>query len=360
MNSKGLEMKRLLPVFVIVWMVSLCGITSAQDRSWASSIAWSPDGQTIAVGGDLGVWFFDSDFNELDYVEIEQDDAGWARYVAWNAAGDLVAAASHIGLIRIVDVRKLEVINEIKLPFLWTTVLWHPEDNLVIGGTFDGATYIVDALTGEELFFFDTRAVSPDLEWYETMGFCWLTENTVVIVNHQMIYVVDIVESSIAQPFDARYTISWASCNRDYQIIGINGALYDLQAGSRTFISDVNIWDENVNTVAVAWSPKSGHFVANSTTCLVRVFDGQSGELVAEMPGGVRIHGRGLSHFLASIAWHPDGSRFAVLGQFGDIRVWDAETYELLQRFDGFELHPDTLEYWNRRRPGQLSEAKCP
>jgi hypothetical protein len=39
-------------------------------RGTANDIAWRPDGQSLVVGGSLGVWFYDNDFNEIGYLEM--------------------------------------------------------------------------------------------------------------------------------------------------------------------------------------------------------------------------------------------------------------------------------------------------
>ncbi len=338
-------MTRLYLFFAAVWVMSLCGITYAQDRGWASSIAWSPDGETIAIGSSTGVWFFDTEFNELGYVEVKHSEVNSVRSLDWNAAGDLLAVAypmeAYESPIQIIDVSKLEIINEIDSPGLWTPVLWHPEDNLVIGGLYVGKTYIWDATTGKELFFFDGRAAKPDAEWYETLGFCWLTENTVAIVNSQTINVVDIVENMIVQTFNRYFGVKAPVCNRDYQILSTSGRLFDLQTGSDTKLFNGSYVTETYGdlhyTLTVAWSPESDRILTSAEVCRIRVFDGQNGELIADLRGGIYLEHIAFSFFPDSITWHPDGSRFAVVGQFGDIRVWDAETYELLQRFDGFE-----------------------
>lgn len=361
-------MKKLFLLFVTMAVMMLCGITDAQDRGWASSIGWSPDGETIAVGGGKGVWFFDNEFNELGHVEIEASHYGLGLYLEWNAAGDLIALTYRNDEIRIVDVSQLEVINKInKIDIdgvLWTQVLWNPEGNLVIGGTLMGINQIWDALTGEEHFFFDRRAAKPEAVWfYTTLGFCWFTENTVVIVSEETIFVVDIVENRILQTFDGYFGVHGVVCNHDDQILSIEGWLFDLQTGTHTEIfNDYEGVDEFKGerpeyTVAAAWSPESGHFATSSEGCRLRVFDGQSGELAAEMPGSVYVLTPAIGFFADSIAWHPDGSRFAVVGQFGDIRVWDAKTYELLQRFDGFDLHPEAFRSYDAE---QVSKLKCP
>jgi len=358
--------RRLL--LAAAWVMTLSCITSAQDRGWASSIAWSPDGQTIAVGGGAGVWFFDNDFNEVGYVEYDPDyDPETPRFVEWNSSGDLLAVSTLISNpISIVDVSKFTVITEIDEAYPWTPVRWHPEDDLVIAGTFGGTAYIWNARTGDEQFSFDGRTEAySEVIWHESMGFCWFSENTVVIVNKQMAYVVDIIENTVLRKFVVFLLGDWLNCNRDYQIISLTGRQFDFQSGTSArlfprydFGQESTSHAKSYSTEAVAWSPESGHIVTSLEGCRTRVFDGQSRELLVELPGGVYELMPAVGFFIDSIAWHPDGSRFAVVGQFGDIRVWDAKTYELLQRFDGFEMHPATSA--NLKKFGKISDWKCP
>lgn len=350
-------MTRMNLFIAAVWMLSMCSITLAQDRGSASSIAWSPDGATIAVASTTGLWLFDNQFHELGHVEIKQTDREQTRYVEWNAAGDLIAISSlWFGPIRVVDVKKLEVINEIEFSMLKTPVLWHPSEDQILGGSEFGETRILDAVTGEELFYFSNREAWPDMDpmWLGTVGLCWNSENTIVILNNLSSYVVDLVANGTPELFVEDLGRLGAVCSHEYKIINGEGKLYDIQSGTPT-----QIFDEYVDfAVAQAWSPISRHFVVSLRGCLTRVYDGDTGDLVAELPGGVHGLGAGLWDFTDSIAWHPDGSRFAIVGQFGDIRVWDAKTYELLQRTAGFELHPELVSHLDY--PEQLSELECP
>ena len=357
-------MNKLIAICALIRVISLCGIASAQDRGWASSIAWSPDGQTIAVGGGAGVWFFDNAFNELGFAEVEHDIEHAPRIVEWNATGELLVHSSFFSSIRIVDVSAREVIRNIEVPDpgLWTPVHWHPEESLIIGGTYQETTHIWDAITGEELFYFESPTEPSDLGNSDPLGFCWYAIDEVVIVNRLATHVVDIVEGKILQSFSTYLGHDWISCNRDYQILTQRGWLLDLTTGLETQIFGLGIGLESEDgyfPLAVAWSPDAGQFVSSINGCRIRVFDfdGQSSELIAELSGG--SYGvPGIGFFIDSKAWHPDGSRFAVVGEFGDIRVWDAETFELLQRFDGFELHPTLLAYLEKSdQPGR---ERCP
>ena len=366
-NGEKRMMNRLSFILAVACVLSLTCIIHAQDRGWASSIAWSPDGQTIAVGGGAGVWFFDNHFNEEGFVEIEHPLDNAPRLVEWNAKGDLLSHSSFASSINIIDVTAREVISAIYLHgvSLWTPVLWHPNENLIIGGSYSGTTHIWNAITGEELFHFDSLEVDPDVSWAATLGFCWFAEDEVVIVNGRMTYVANISENAIQESYWFPHTaLDSISCNRRYQIISTYGRLYGLQPLSFNQVFDHDHYKgeaengaELAYAEAVEWSPGSDRFVVSFGDCHIHVYDGESSELVATMPGGV-YETLSIGFFMDSIAWSPDGRRFAAVGQFGDIRVWDAETYQLLQRFDGFETHPKFLRRY--REPGQLKKIGCP
>ena len=61
-------MYRLSLILALALALTLSGVGYAQDRGWATAIAWSPDGETIAVGSSTGVWLFDTEFNEIGFV----------------------------------------------------------------------------------------------------------------------------------------------------------------------------------------------------------------------------------------------------------------------------------------------------
>ena len=357
-------MRWLNPCLAAICLTWVFGFASAQDRAWASSIAWSPDGQTIAVGGGDGVWFFDNDFNELGFVEVEHPIAHAPRLVKWNATGDLLVHSSFFSSIKVVDVNAREVLREIEVPEpgLWAPVHWHPKENQIIGGTYQETTHIWDAITGEELFYFESPPEPPDLGNSDPLGFCWHTGNEVAIVTALGTQIVDIVENKVLHTFPLHFGRDWASCNDEYQILTPSGWLIDLPVGQVTKLFDFRIdWDieDDVFPLAVSWSPRADQFVSSLNGCRIRVysFNGRSSELVAELSGGA-YYVPPIGFRIGSIGWHPDGSRLAAVGDFGDIRVWDAETYELLQQFDGFELHPGIVSHLDY--PEQALDLMCP
>ena len=69
----------------------------------ATTIVWSPDGETIAVGSSDGLWFFDEAFNVVGYVAIPQFEGFPPTTMDWSADGSLIAMA--INGFRIITIK---------------------------------------------------------------------------------------------------------------------------------------------------------------------------------------------------------------------------------------------------------------
>jgi len=332
----------------------LCSITYAQDRGEPTSIAWSPDGETLVIASSTGLWLFDNNLSELGSVDIELHYPSLTRFVEWNFTGDLVAFAEmHTDPISVVDIVEMKVITEIYNAFPWSPVRWHPSANRIVSGRLYSSIRMWDAMTGEEVFHFDSEALYPnDPMTHETLGLCWFNDVALIFATPQRIFIVDVDEETIIKDFGpAAFFSAPVDCNHKHQILSVEGQLFDIETASLTwdFLQD-NEWKgprPHPEPVAVKWSPDSRLIVANFTRCLIRVYDGRTGKIIAEMPGGTSSIGRP-DYYVDSIAWRPDGSRFAVVGDVG-IRVWDSETFELLHRFDGFSLHPNIVERMEKR-----------
>jgi len=369
-------MSRIISIVILFAALWQGAEAFGQDRGWATAIAWRPDGEMIAIASSIGVWLFDAEFNELGHVHVKQSESfvPWLPrvkekrfvppiFLSWNAAGDLLAVGNLQTVeapIQIIDIDKLEVVSEMSTRLLaWTPIQWHPKDNLIVVGTYDGTVHIVDALTGEEVFYFVERKEKVRNEIKNSIaGFCWFDEDIIVIISRREIYFVNIGKDELLRTIIVPDTeFRTLDCNRKHQLITTRGRLYDIRTGSHmlVFISYDSHVDELTLTSDVAWSPDGRRFVASTEWCQVRVFDGQTGELLAQLSGGIHFEYQAYSFFESSIAWHPDGGSFAVVGQFGDIRVWDLKTYELLRRFDGFQLFN---EYHNTLE--ELLEHECP
>lgn len=347
-------MRRLKSCLAAIFVIWVCAITSAQDRGFASAIEWSPDGETIAIASNTGVWFFDSRFNELGYVEVKQGKSGLSpRSLDWNAMGDLLAVAFPLVSgsdtpIQIIDVNEFRVIAEI-VYLLWTQVEWHPTDNLLAAGSWSGEAHVWDALTGEALFEFQENDEQIAFPWNSSLAVCWFTENVIAIVTEFETYLVDVELNRTLQSFDIQSSILFpVACNRQFKVFAGSHGIINLKTGDfapiawHNEINDAESLFPDVKSSSISeqdaeFSPDGSKLLIIGEGCLLHIHDGSDGRLLTSVRGGIYFVQEPNTPFLDSLAWHPDGSRFAAVGQFGGIRIWDGETYELLQRYDGFE-----------------------
>ncbi|MCY4064187.1 MAG: hypothetical protein OXG53_17590 [Chloroflexi bacterium] len=359
-------MKHLTIVVTAIWLLIACDVSLAFDRGAATAIAWSPDGETIAVASTNGLWLFDTEFNEIGYVPSPELDAYPPSTMDWHANGKWIAISNHnfkkrydrersrkTGFpILVIDVAQRKVVSTIQFPRLSTEIRWHPEDRLILGGEYDGTVKIVDAFSGEFQFTYRKSRAPAYHEYNRPIALCWISDNLVSIVTRDTVYVVDhaskatvhlisIDKTGLSLGFEA------ADCHRSGKIITDLGYFIDALGATKDRIFSLDktftfkdYWYDEWDIVDIRWSPDASQIATNGNAglCRTAIFDGDSFTLQAELQGShARTYGR---YHDDSIAWHPDGGRFAIVGKL-DIRVWDANTYKLLTIFEGFDkLNP--------------------
>ena len=377
-------MRSLILIFAAICTFSLSSQTLAQNRGWAFTIAWSPNGETIAVGSSSGLWFFDDAFNDVGFVGTPQFEGFAPTTMDWSADGSLLALANGVFPnyipgrrysgddypILIVDAFKREVSKVIEFPRPSAPIRWHPHDRRLLVGAANGRTSVLNAITGDAEYTFRGREFATSV--------CWVGGSVVALIGWPEINVVDISRNSIVHRIEPGRSSSGevgmpASCDGAGRALHGYARSFDLLAGARESIYSLDntitlsdYWFEEWHGVAIAYSP-DGEKIAtngNSGRCRIAVFDGESHHLISELQGSY-VEGRDYL-FRDSIAWHPAGEKLAIVGQF-DIRIWDAETYKLLQRYEGFNAgfydpHPSNTETDDSATSyqNQLRDLRCP
>lgn len=111
-------------------------------------VAWSPDGQLLAMSGDQGVYVlavFPGGFCSAPY----QGHNGAVNGCAWSPDGQSIASGGEDQTLQVWSVKTMHRrFLPIEFPSAVSTVDWSPDGNFILVGTEEGPIYLCDASTG--------------------------------------------------------------------------------------------------------------------------------------------------------------------------------------------------------------------
>jgi WD40 repeat protein len=120
-------------------------------RGGVGGVAWSPDGQTLAVYGMAGIWLYDAS-NLVAPPQLLNGHEQEVTSVAYSRDGAVLVSGSQDASVRVWDAAGQEkLLTTVQGNFGQTRAAISP-DGTVIAMSMSGDLYLRDAETGTELF----------------------------------------------------------------------------------------------------------------------------------------------------------------------------------------------------------------
>ena len=253
------------------------------------TVAWSPDGTKIAVGGGT--------------YQCERDNL--KKHAIY-----IIDAVTQVVLLTL-EGHKCTIVN----------IAWSPDGNRLVSGSGDGIARVWDTSTGERLNLHSRCAGLATLT-----GQIWSPDGTRIADFCDPGRSVDVWDAQSGDNLFSYETngfvdsLSWspdgnqiAVASRNYIAESVNTIdLIDVETASSQIIYKV----ESGSTTAMDWSPDGSEIAfasGNKKISILNVLTGDTHSMLDEH-----------TDFVYSLVWNPDGTYLASASFDGSIRVWDA------------------------------------
>lgn len=249
--------------------------------AWTCALAWSPESNLIACGGDdklVQVWQVENAGAEavtMNHYFTYRGHSNWVNSLAWSPDGARIASTGDDRTVHIWQVGNSPEHNQDGIYYGHSSsvaaVSWSPDGRFIASGGTDAKIHVWDVAT----------------------------KNTALIYRGHTYGV-----NALAWSPDGIYI---ASCSWDNFV-----RVWDAATGETVLIYDGHIdW---IN--ALAWSPGGARIASASKDKTVQVWDTATGNTL--------ITYRGHTRWLYALAWSPDGTRIVSGGNDKILQVWQA------------------------------------
>lgn len=239
---------------VVAWEAQSADVSRVleEPESYTWSVVWSPGGDYLAAAGVDGVVRI---WSAPDFTLAQSFGRRWVVCLAWSPEGDRLAVGYQGGNIEIFDWRSGEVLSQMRTGSVVIGLDWSADGGLLASGSLSGRVSVWDAASGEEMMRFDDYTQARR----DANGVAWSPDGTILASAHQdgIVRIWDVGEGVLLQDLDGHAGwargLAWSADGRFLASSGFdsNVIVWDAQSGEIVVTYD----QQSMPVWSVVWSP---------------------------------------------------------------------------------------------------------
>jgi WD40 repeat protein len=316
-----------------------CLKTLQGHRAWIWAIAWSPDGQMLASGGDdqtLRLW----DWHNGQCLRSLQGYTTQVFAMAWNAQRQILTSGAQDCTVKFWNVDTSQCVETAYGHTSWVySVAWSPDGQRLASGSSDYTVKLWD-VSGQCL---QTWTGYP--AWI--LSVAWSPDGQMLAISSDnTVQLQEVNTGESIQTLQGHNSMIWSiAWSPDGRMLASGGndrtvRLWAVETGlCLATLEGHQNW-----IYSVAWSPDGQMLASSSIDQTVRLWqishqpvsdEAVSDELPAQpMATGVNVLA-GHKDGIWSVAWSPDGQTLATGSQDCTVKLWDCQTGSCRQTLSG-------------------------
>ncbi len=277
---------------VLIWNTQLTSVVSSIPLD-AWFISWNNDWSLVA-----GLSRFSEHPTVWNWAELYEDSQSMISITGLDA-----------GPYLIMEYR----------PYLYdiSSIVWNPSGDQVAVSSRDGRVYILDAVTGSEVYVFEEAEAFSVEAWQVA----WSPDGNrlaglILGLGIQIWNTNDGTADGMLSPVDEWiWRIAWSPDGK-YLVGGtVQGDIILWNASTHALIFETSGHTDLVNELA--WHPRSNILASGSYDGTIILWDVNTGEAIGTLTGH--------NGPVTALAWNSDGTQLASGGEDGTIRIWTNE-----------------------------------
>lgn len=295
----------------------------------------STDGERVAVAGSRGIWVYDSEFNDLAYIEM-----GAVQRMAWSSDDLYLAVVTQDSHLTVWNMADYQLHAEVEFPEgqsppRYEPITWKPNSHL-LALAYPNEIVLWNADTGafEDSLPTSAGTIKSDIAWNPdgtrlAVGAgsevqIWDVQSRVPVLQ------LDLRDGEysgtrpvyLAWSPDGTHLAAAEGSYRELYHTHNTLSIMNATTGEITLVIQAGL------TADVAWSP-DGTMIATATSQFerrtstpIKVWDAQTGRLIAQLrSGSIQGHTRE-AH---TVQWHPDGRQLLSAAYDNTVRIWQVQ-----------------------------------